>query len=48
NVKEGGAAFCARRDLLDEVVSAVRARTERPLVVKLAPNLPDIGSTAAT
>lgn len=48
NVKEGGAAFCARRDLLDEVVAAARARTARPLVVKLAPNLPDIGATAAT
>ncbi|MFW5947379.1 MAG: dihydroorotate dehydrogenase [Gemmatimonadota bacterium] len=48
NVKEGGAAFCARRDLLHEVVAAVRARTERPLVVKLAPNLPDIAGTAAT
>lgn len=48
NVKEGGAAFCARRDLLDEVVSAARARTERPLLVKLAPNLPDIGGTAET
>ncbi|MFP4623082.1 MAG: dihydroorotate dehydrogenase [Gemmatimonadota bacterium] len=47
NVKEGGAAFCARRDLLDEVVRAARARTSRPLVVKLAPNLPDIGGTAA-
>jgi len=47
NVKEGGAAFCARLDLLDEVVSAARARTDRPLVVKLAPNLPDIGATAA-
>lgn len=48
NVKEGGAVFCARRDLLDEVVSAARARTARPLIVKLAPNLPDIGATAAT
>ena len=48
NVKEGGAVFCARRDLLDEVVSAVRERTERPLIVKLAPNLPDIAGTAAT
>jgi dihydroorotate dehydrogenase (NAD+) catalytic subunit len=48
NVKEGGAVFCARHDLLNEVVSAARSRTERPLVVKLAPNLPDIGGTAAT
>jgi dihydroorotate dehydrogenase (NAD+) catalytic subunit len=46
NVKEGGAAFCARDPLLHEVVSAVRARTPRPLIVKLAPNLSDIGATA--
>jgi dihydroorotate dehydrogenase (NAD+) catalytic subunit len=46
NVKEGGSAFCARDALLHEVVAAVRARTERPLIVKLAPNLPDIGATA--
>lgn len=46
NVKEGGAVFCARRDLLDEVVAAVRRRTQRPLIVKLAPNLPDIAGTA--
>jgi dihydroorotate dehydrogenase (NAD+) catalytic subunit len=47
NVKKGGAAFCARADLLQEVVSAVRARTGRPVVVKLAPNVPDIGTIAA-
>ena len=47
NVKEGGALFCARLDLLREVVAAVRQRTSRALVVKLAPNLPDIGETAA-
>ncbi len=46
NVKEGGATFCARHDLLEEVIAAVRKRTRRPLVVKLAPNLPDIGATA--
>jgi dihydroorotate dehydrogenase (NAD+) catalytic subunit len=46
NVKEGGAVFCARRDLLHEVVAAVRSRTERPIIVKLAPNLPDIAGTA--
>ena len=48
NVKEGGAAFCARKDLLDEVVSAARGVTRRPLVVKLAPNTPDIGGIAET
>lgn len=47
NVKEGGAVFCARQDLLHQVVAAVRERTERPVIVKLAPNLPDIGGTAA-
>ena len=46
NVKEGGAVFCAREDLLTGVVAAVRAVTRRPLVVKLAPNVPDIGRMA--
>lgn len=46
NVKKGGAIFCASEDLLREVVGAVRSRTRRPLVVKLAPNLPDLGATA--
>src|SRR5512141_2478049 len=43
NVKEGGAVFCSREDLLAAVVSAVRAVTRKPLVAKLAPNVPDIG-----
>lgn len=47
NVEEGGAIFCMRHELLDEVVAAARAVTERPLVVKLSPNLPDVGATAA-
>lgn len=47
NVEEGGAIFCMRHDLLTEVVAATRAVTERPLVVKLSPNLQDIGATAA-
>lgn len=46
NVKEGGAVFSSDRGLLTEVVSAVRAGTRRPLVVKLAPNVPDIGGVA--
>lgn len=46
NVKEGGAVFSARADLLDEVVRACRAATRRPLVVKLAPNVSDIGGMA--
>jgi dihydroorotate dehydrogenase (NAD+) catalytic subunit len=46
NVKEGGAVFSSDPALLTEVVAAVRARTSRPLVVKLAPNVPDIGGIA--
>lgn len=47
NVKEGGAIFCSREDLLAEAVRSARRATERPLVVKLAPNVPDIGAMAA-
>jgi dihydroorotate dehydrogenase (NAD+) catalytic subunit len=47
NVKEGGALFCAREDLLAGAVGAARAATRRPTLVKLAPNVPDIGAMAA-
>ena len=46
NVERGGAVFSTREDLLAEVVAAARAATGRPLVVKLAPNVPDIGRMA--
>ena len=46
NVKEGGAAFSTREDLLAEVVAAARAATRRPLVVKLSPNVPSIARMA--
>jgi dihydroorotate dehydrogenase (NAD+) catalytic subunit len=46
NVKEGGALFSAREDLLAAVVRTARAATRRPLAVKLAPNVPDIGRMA--
>jgi dihydroorotate dehydrogenase (NAD+) catalytic subunit len=46
NVKEGGAIFSSSPELLAEVVTAVRACTRRPLIVKLAPNVPDIGVIA--
>ena len=46
NVKEGGTFFSSRADLLAEVVRAARAATRRPLIVKLAPNVPDIGALA--
>lgn len=46
NVKEGGAVFSSSATLLREVVEEARAATSRPLVVKLAPNVPDIGTIA--
>ncbi|MEX0892296.1 MAG: dihydroorotate dehydrogenase [Gemmatimonadota bacterium] len=46
NVKEGGALFSAREDLLAAAVRAARAATRRPLAVKLAPNVPDLGRMA--
>lgn len=46
NVEAGGALFCSREDLLAGVVGAARAATQRPLIVKLAPNVPDIGQLA--
>jgi dihydroorotate dehydrogenase (NAD+) catalytic subunit len=41
-----GALFSTRPDLLTEVVRHARARTRRPLLAKLAPNVPDIGAMA--
>ena len=42
NVKAGGHTFGQDPKVLFEVVSAVRAATELPLIVKLAPNVPSI------
>ncbi len=42
NVHEGGAAFGTDPRTLADVVRAARAATERPLFVKLAPNVPDV------
>jgi dihydroorotate dehydrogenase (NAD+) catalytic subunit len=47
NVKEGGALFATRADLLGPAVAAARRATRRPLIVKLAPNVPDVGQMAA-
>ncbi len=46
NVEHGGAIFGTREDLLAEVVRQCRSATTRPLIVKLAPNVPDIGQMA--
>lgn len=42
NVKSGGHTFGQDPKVLFEVVSAVRAATKLPLIVKLAPNVPSI------
>ncbi len=42
NVKEGGHTFGQDPVVLNRLVSAVRAKTDLPLIVKLAPNVPDI------
>lgn len=46
NVKAGGIAFGTRPELVEEVVGACRRKTRLPLIVKLTPNVSDIGSIA--
>ena len=43
----GGRPFCLDPEALGQVLARVRPLTERPLLVKLAPNDPDIAGTAA-
>lgn len=43
----GGLPFALDPAALQRTVAAVRRKTERPLLVKLAPNVPDIGAAAA-
>ena len=42
NVKEGGHTFGQDPSVLNRLVTAVREATKLPLIVKLAPNVPDI------
>ncbi|MBN1366427.1 MAG: dihydroorotate dehydrogenase [Dehalococcoidales bacterium] len=46
NVKAGGAEFCADPVTAAKVTEAVRAATELPLIVKLAPDMSDIVNIA--
>ena len=46
NVKAGGMEFGADAAALTAVVKGARAKTRRPLFVKLSPTLPDIAATA--
>lgn len=43
----GGRPFCLDPEAFREVLDLVRPLTDRPLIVKLAPNDPDIGATAS-
>jgi dihydroorotate dehydrogenase (NAD+) catalytic subunit len=45
NVKEG-VVYATRAELITEVVQRARALTDKPLIAKLAPNVPDIGIMA--
>ena len=46
NVKEGGSAFGADPKLIEKLTRAVKSATEKPLIVKLSPNVTDIRETA--
>lgn len=45
DAKRGGAPFALDPEAVSEIVAGCRARTERPLLAKLAPNDPDLGGT---
>lgn len=46
NVSEGGIAFGVDAAMAERVVAAVKARTSKPLIVKLSPNVTDITEIA--
>ncbi len=46
NVKEGGSAFGTETDSFSRVIDLVRSRTQKPIIPKLAPNVPNIGAFA--
>lgn len=46
NVKEGGSAFGTDTDTFSRVIELVRKRTQKPIIPKLAPNVPNIGAFA--
>ena len=46
NIKEGSAVFGADLDMFRRCLDAVRVKTKRPLIPKLAPNVSDIAAFA--
>jgi dihydroorotate dehydrogenase (NAD+) catalytic subunit len=47
NVRHGGMALGTDPRLVEAITRRLRQKTERPLIVKLSPNVTDIGDTAA-
>lgn len=47
NVKHGGMALGTDPRLVGAITRSLRGRTKKPLIVKLSPNVTDIGATAA-
>ncbi|MFC1499240.1 dihydroorotate dehydrogenase [Verrucomicrobiota bacterium] len=48
NIKEGGSAFGTNLKSAEKVISAVRKKTDLPIIPKLSPNVPDIKVFAKT
>lgn len=46
NVKSGGSAFGANPEIIQRLTKAVKAATNKPVIVKLSPNVTDITQTA--
>lgn len=46
NVKEGGIAFGTRPESLNEITKALKAKTKKPIIMKLSPNVTDITEMA--
>ncbi|MEN7973638.1 MAG: dihydroorotate dehydrogenase, partial [Verrucomicrobiota bacterium] len=46
NVKEGGSAFGTDVATFSSVIELVRGKTQKPIIPKLAPNVPNIGAFA--
>lgn len=47
NVRHGGMSLGTDPHLVEQITSRLRGRTNKPLIVKLSPNVTDIGDTAS-
>ena len=46
NVKEGAIAFGQKADCLYDITSAIKKKAKQPIIMKLSPNVTDIGEMA--